>query len=86
MTDDSDAAQKAYGEALYASLCLEAVIVALLGKGLLTPAELRPLIDQALLFVENLRGSRGGSHQAIDHARHRIENLLKRHLTLPPSE
>ncbi|TPG53251.1 hypothetical protein EAH89_17180 [Roseomonas nepalensis] len=68
----------ALGESLLASVLLSGLITSLTKKGVLTVEEQKDLLDGLLIVLERTRGSAQPiDRPAIDHARVRVEGLLK---------
>jgi len=66
------------GEALHASFAVGALWQLLLAKGVAGTAESVEVLDQALLFLEKNRAAApGDGPEAIDHARTRLESLIR---------
>jgi len=68
----------ATGEAMYAAFSQAALWALLVRKGIISKNEAKDTIDHILLILEKAREARlGGGPGAIDHARSRLEALLR---------
>jgi hypothetical protein len=75
------ALESANGEAMYASLVLTTLIEVLIQNGALSREQVVHVADSAALILEKHRATIPNAAGTVDHARTRLEQLLKSHST-----
>jgi hypothetical protein len=80
------ALESANGEAMYASLTLAALIEVLIQNQALSREQVVHIADSVALVLERHRATVPNASGSVDHARSRLESLLKSHSSKLPKD